>query len=554
MRILFVLTFFLSLFFNLSSQDNDLYRMMKDRNEFYFSFYFDLHGLDKISNLISIDKIENNRVVAYANNEEYNDFLTLGIEAKLLLPPSMFENHNMYDGQTRLEYEWNEYPTYEAYEAMMNEYANSYSDKCSLIELATLESGRKLLIIRINNGQQDCKPKVLLSSTIHGDETVGFVLMLRLIDELLVNDTSPEVVNIRENVDLFICPNANPDGTYYAGNHTVTGATRFNSSGVDMNRNYPDCMAGAHPDGKDYAVETDAFMSLADKYQFTMSANYHGGAEVVNYPWDNSNKSHVDEDWWQMVSRQYADFAHCENPDYMIDRDNGVTKGADWYMVNGSRQDYMNYYKQCREMTIECSSSKCPPASELPLYWRYNRNSILSFLNQALCGIHGFVKDSENHQPLKASVKILNYDDRYSVVETQLPNGDFYRPIKAGVYTLEIKAKGYAPKLETIAVADNERCVLDVTLDRIASSFEDYDCSDVEIVTNPYENNVVYIKTEETSQEIRWELVSIQGQIVKKSCDYNNVTEVNLCELDSGVYFLKVIVGDKKTGKKIVVR
>ena len=57
MRILFVLTFFLSLFFNLSSQDNDLYRMMKDRNEFYFSFYFDLHGLDKISNLISIDKI-----------------------------------------------------------------------------------------------------------------------------------------------------------------------------------------------------------------------------------------------------------------------------------------------------------------------------------------------------------------------------------------------------------------------------------------------------------------------------------------------------------------
>ena len=170
--------------------------------------------------------------------------------------------------------------------------------------------------------------------------------MLRLIDELLTAEGFPEVDNIRNNVDLFICPNANPDGTYRKGNHTINGATRSNALGIDLNRNYPDCVEGNHPDDKNYALETELFMKFADEYQFTISANYHGGAEVVNYPWDNSTTRHVDDDWWQMISRQYADLAQAENPDYMIDRENGVTNGADWYMINGSRQDYMNYYEQ----------------------------------------------------------------------------------------------------------------------------------------------------------------------------------------------------------------
>ena len=431
MRKLFILTFFLSLFLNLSSQECDLYSLMRDRNEFYFEFKADLHKLTEISRIISIDKVSEDNVVAYANNDEYEKFLTLGIPTTLLLPPSMSE-HRMYDGKDRDEYEWNEYPTYEMYEMMMSGYVESYPDKCSLIELGVLDSGRKLLIIRINNDVSAAKPKVLLSSTIHGDETTGYIMMLRLIDELLTKEGFPEVDRIRNNVDLFICPNANPDGTYCNGNNTVTGATRANAFGFDLNRNYPDCVEGMHPDDNDYALETELFMRLADEYQFTMSANYHGGAEVVNYPWDNNTTRHADELWWRTISRQYADLAHEKNPDYMIDRNNGVTNGADWYMINGSRQDYMNYYQQCREVTIECSSTKCPPASDLPLYWEYNRNSIFAFLDQVLFGIHGTVKDAETQLPLNATIRILNHDYDYSMVESQQPYGDFYRPINAG--------------------------------------------------------------------------------------------------------------------------
>ena len=505
MRNLFVLTFFLSLFFNLSSQDNDLYPLMKDRNEFYFSFKYDLHQLADVANLVSIDKVDGDNVVAYANSEEYHNFLTLGIETTLLTPPSMLENHKMYDGKTRDGYEWDEYPTYEAYEAMMAEYAELYPEECSLIELGTLESGRKLLVLRLNNDVSAAKPKVLLTSTIHGDETTGYVLMLRLIDELLTKKGNPEIDNVKNNIDLFVCPNANPDGTYRVGNHTVTGATRSNALGVDMNRNYPG---------------------------------------------DNQTELHVDDAWWRMLSRQYADLVHEKNPAYMTDRDNGVTNGAAWYVVNGSRQDYMNYYRQCREVTVECSSTKCPPASYLPIYWEYNRNAIYTFLGQALFGIRGVVRDAKTQQPLKALVRILNHDQEYSIVESQFPNGDFYRPIKAGTYTIEINANGYLPKRETVVVVDNEKTTLDVQLSRPDDFLEEYE--DFELVLNT-SGDVLFIKNK-TAGKIHWELINIQGQIVKKSYEVGVDIEVSLCGLNSGIYFLNVVAGDKQAGRKIVVR
>ena len=550
MRYLFILTFLFSFALNLSSQENDLYSLMKERNEFYFSFKSDSQQLVEMINLVSVDKVDGDSVVAYANSEEYEKFLESGMETVLLTPPSMLETHVMYDGETRDEYEWDEYPTYEAYESMMMNWAETYSNRCSLIELGTLESGRKLLLIRINDDETKAKPKVLLTSTIHGDETTGYILMLRLIDELLTAEGLPEVNNVRNNIDLFICPNANPDGTYRKGNHTVNGATRNNASGIDMNRNYPDRVEGNHPDGKKYALETELFIGLADEYQFTMAANYHGGAEVVNYPWDNSKSRHVDDEWWQMISRQYADLAQEENPDYMTDRNDGITNGADWYVIYGSRQDYMNYYHQCRELTVECSTTKCPPASDLPVYWSYNRNSIYAFLNQVLFGIHGTVKDADTQEPLKTSVKIINHDRDYSMVESQFPDGNFYRPIKSGAYTIEITAEGYIPKREDVVVTDNEKTIVEIHLEKYDDALEEYDDVDFKIDAldeTVYINNK-FLKT------IHFELINIHGQIVRKDCINEENIGLNFSELNGGIYFLNIIIEGKQMVRKIVVR
>ena len=464
------------------AQEKDLRSMMKERNEFYFSFEIDdLQDLAKIAKVISIDNVDGNKVTAYANNKQYERFLTLGMETTLLTPPSMLENHKMFDGRTRAEYDWDEYPTYEAYVAMMEEFAATYPEKCTLIELGTLNSGRKILLARINDGNPDGKPKFLYGSTIHGDETTGFIMMLRLIDLLLTQPDLPEVKNVLDNIDLFVCPNANPDGTYHGGNNTVNGATRYNAYGVDMNRNYPDPVDGAHPDGESYAMETEWFMDLAEEYQFTMSAHYHGGAEVMNYPWDNNYERHADDAWWQMVSREYADLCHEVNSNYMTDLENGITNGADWYRIGGGRQDYMNYYRQCREVTIECSTTKCPSASQLPTFWEYNYNSIFAYMNQVLYGIQGTVKDAATKEPLKATIEILNHDQDYSIVESQLPMGNFHRPINAGTYTIEIKANGYLPIQKTVTVVDGEATILDVELEEGEGLIPDFSASATDV-------------------------------------------------------------------------
>ena len=476
MKTKLILILFLFVTFGLTAQEKNLDRLMQDRNEFYFTF--ELNGNDnlpQIAHMISVDRVDGNVVTAYANNKEFAEFQKLGYEITLQTPPSMLEEHVMWDGSNRAEYDWDQYPTYSAYENMMYAFQTNHPDKCEIIELGTLPSNRKILIAHINNGSGAGKPKFLYTSTIHGDETTGWILMLRFIDYLLENPTLPECANILNNVDLYVGPNTNPDGTYHGGNNTVNGATRYNANGVDMNRNYADPHGGAHPDGNPYAQETEWFMQLAQENNFVMGANYHGGAEVMNYPWDNTHTLHADDQWYQLISHEYADLTHQVSSGYMTDYNNGITNGAAWYMIGGGRQDYMNGYAECRELTIECSNTKNPNASQLPTFWNYNKNSIFAFVNQVLNGIHGTVVDASSKAPIGgATITLTGHDDQYSTVSTQLPAGDFHRPVKGGTYNVRITKNGYQAYETQMTVADGEAVTINaemVALEGIVADF-----------------------------------------------------------------------------------
>ena len=456
----------------------ELNQLMQERNEYYFSFVLNGNDdLQQIAHTISVDRVDGNIVTAYANNHEFSNFKKLGYEVNLMTPPSMRETLAMWDGNNRAEYDWDAYPTYTAYEDMMFQFATDHPDKCEIITLGTLASGRKILIAHINNGTGEGKPKFLYTSTIHGDETTGWMLMLRLIDYILENPTLPECETVLNNIDLYIGPNTNPDGTYHGGNSNVNGATRYNANGVDMNRNYADPHGGAHPDGNPYQLETEWFMQFAQDNAFVMGANYHGGAEVMNYPWDNTYTLHADDAWYQLISHEYADLCHQVNGNYMTDYNNGITNGAQWYMIGGGRQDYMNGYAQCREETIECSNTKCPSGSQMPTFWNINKNSMFAFMNQCLYGIHGTVTDANSKLPLEATVTITGHDDEYSVVKSHLPAGDYHRPIKAGTYTLTFTANGYYPHQETVTVADGQTIDLDVQLEAGEGLLPDFTAS-----------------------------------------------------------------------------
>ena len=445
---------------------------MRSRGEYYFTLTVQQPSeIQAISDLCSIDGTDGKTVVCYANPSQYEILVDLGYRPQLQIPPSMLEEPIMWDGNNREAYDWDAYPTYEAYEAMMQAFAAEHPERCTYFEIGTLDSGRKLMFCRINNGHPDGKPRFLYTSTMHGNETTGFMLMLRLIDELCTSNDE-RILNLVNNLDIFICPNTNPDGTYYTSNQSVYGARRENANEIDLNRHYPDFDKGPHPDNNwCYQDETQWLMNLAQDYKFTMAANFHTGSEVVNYPWDTHPSLHPDDAWWRLVCREYADLVHeaCYPTDstYMSIYDNGIVNGYVWYTISGSRQDYMNYYAQCREVTIETSSAYIPTATLMPMYWNYNHNSLLSYMEQCLNGIHGTITDAETGEPIEATISIAGHDHHGSEVSSHLPAGDYHRPIKGGTYAVTYSAYGYEPQTITLSVNDNEAIVQDVQLSPI---------------------------------------------------------------------------------------
>ncbi|MBN1339200.1 MAG: carboxypeptidase regulatory-like domain-containing protein [Bacteroidales bacterium] len=440
--------------------------------EVYFSFVpAKKISMESLSDHISLTRRqEGSELFAFAGRKGFDYFLSTGLEFTVYRHPSGGLSPEMRDEvDVRNTNDWDFYPTYEAYLDIMQQFEDQHPGICKVFSIGESLEGRSLLFAKIsdNVGTSEKEPLFLYTSSIHGNELTGYVLMLRLIDYLLDNyGSDPLVSGLVEHLEIWINPLANPDGTYASGNHTVAGATRFNAGNVDLNRNYPDPEDGPHPDGNDWQKETLEFMALADSVMFTMAANLHGGAEVCNYPWDTWFKRHPDDDWWQYVCRQYADTVHLYGPPgYLDDLDNGITNGYDWYTISGGRQDYMNYFSHCREFTLEISSIFIPPAVTLPDYWEYNYRSLLNYMRQATFGLRGTVTDSAGGNPLKAMVSIAGHDFDSSQVFSDPSSGFYCRPIMGGVYTVSFSSPGYKTRtFHGVQVVNGQVQTLDVAL------------------------------------------------------------------------------------------
>ena len=434
------------------------YQYLETKGEVYFNFsVFNKADINNISKIVSIDNVKDFEVFAYANRDEFENFLKLNIPYFILKHPGDAEFDLKMSDDPGSILEWDYYPTYDAYIAMMNQFASSYPNLCAIVNIGQSVQGRQLLFARIKNNVNtpEGKPKFMFTSSMHGDETTGYVLMLRLINYLLTNyGTDPKITNMLTKGEIWINPLANPDGTYHGGNNTVNGAVRYNANNYDLNRNFPGVDG---PNSQTTQVETQAMMNIAVQYNFSMSVNFHGGAEVVNYPWDSWVRLCTDDNWWQRVSRQYADTVHAHAVSgYMTDLMNGITNGYAWYYVHGSRQDYMIYYRHGREATIELSSVKLLNPLNLPAHWEYNYRSFLNYAEKVLYGINGTVTDSITTLPLKAKVYISGFDIDSSEVYSDSLFGKYYRLINAGNYNLTFSAPGYYNKTISNVHASND--------------------------------------------------------------------------------------------------
>ena len=317
----------------------------------------------------------------------------------------------------------------------------------------TTVQGRELWGIVISDDVQntEAEPEVRLSSTIHGDEPVGMVLLWNLAQYLVNNYGRPgyeTVTDLVNSTEIHIMPLHNPDG-YVAG-------TRTNAHSVDMNRNFPE-PAGTHATQE---PENIAFMNYAQDHHFVISQNGHGGALVVNYPWDFTDVRAPDNDALIQLSLEYSTY---NLPMYnSTSFSQGITNGADWYVATGTLQDWSYGITDCIDVTVELGNSKWPAASQLDALWDDNRESLLHYIDASHYGIHGVVTDSTSGLPLDATITVTGNG---MPVHTDPEHGDYTKLLDTGTFDLTFTATGYSGKtISGVSTTWGTPTTLDVAL------------------------------------------------------------------------------------------
>ncbi len=435
---------------------------------------------------------------------------------------------------------WDSYPTYSQYDSIMRSFTTLYPTLCRLDTIGTSIYGKLVLALKIsdNAASDEDEPQVFYSSTIHGDETGGFILMLRLADYLLKNyNVNPRVKNLVDNLEIWINPLANPDGTYRTGN-TMSSPTRYNANGYDLNRNFPDPLEPNTIKQK----ETIDMVKFMRKHRFVISANFHSGSEVVNYPWDRwLTKLHADDAWFYNISRAYADTAHYyAGPDYMNQLNNGITRGAVWYIITGGRQDFITYELQGREVTIELDDQYITPAAQLSLLWQNNWHSLIGYLENSLYGIHGKVHDSVSSLPVEAKVFIKGHDIDSSQVYSSSLSGSYVRLLAPGLWNLTFSARGYHDlTINNILVAPGQKTILDVNLDPIVNRIDTIIPEKPVLYPNPARTDIKAVLPAEISGLVNIRIINYSGIVVS---DYSTTVllkvpvVINVRNLSTGLY------------------
>jgi len=291
---------------------------------------------------------------------------------------------------------------------------------------------------------------------MHGDETVGREILIRFIHYLCsnYNRTSEEGVRVTkliDSTDIYIIPSMNPDGFEYG--------RRANGAFKDLNRNFPDLRFPGRETqgGHGPEPETVAIMEWSQQHHFVLSANFHGGALVANYPYDGNNQrgngiieKTPDHTRFQQLASIYAN-AHT-SMHRSAEFTGGITNGAQWYTLYGGMQDWNYEALGCMEVTLEVSNTKYPQVDSLNSYWSENLPAMLAYLEQVHTGLVGTVEDKQG-QPLSAHISVAGNARK---VSTNPKHGDYYRLLATGTYNVTAISDGYRSQTREVTIQNQQ--------------------------------------------------------------------------------------------------
>ncbi|XP_046683001.1 carboxypeptidase D isoform X2 [Homalodisca vitripennis] len=372
------------------------------------------------------------------------------------------------------------YLTHEEVDELFKSLEKSYSNLTKVHSIGKSVLGKDLLVLEVSSNvheRRPLKPMFKYVGNMHGDEAIGRELIIFLGQYLLNNyNEDSRVKALLDSVDIFLMPSMNPDGFAVSKEGSCESDNSYrgrnNANNVDLNRDFPDQFdhtswnVGRQP-------ETLALMSWIRKTPFVLSGNLHGGAVVASYPYDDSSVGYEcchesktpDDAVFKALALRYASknpLMHAGNSCETDNFTDGITNGAFWYEVKGGMQDFNYVNSSCFEVTFELSCCKYPNASDLPQYWKDNKDSLISFIEGALWGVKGYVKESFTGETIPfatVEVKGINHTVSSSM------DGEYWRLLLPGDYELRALAPGYeATNWTHVKVEENKTSVLNITV------------------------------------------------------------------------------------------
>ncbi|KAI2807644.1 hypothetical protein BLOT_005582 [Blomia tropicalis] len=367
------------------------------------------------------------------------------------------------------------YHNYDELTKLLKLIAKKFPDITKLYSIGKSVQGRELWVISVTSHNSstdpdtDLKPNVKYVANMHANEAIGREMVLHLLAHLVNHSNkSTNVKNLLRHTRIHLMPSMNPDGFEKAiEGKCQSGPGRHNAANVDLNRNFPDRFFKSNVAEQ---PETAAIRKWIHEKQFALSLNIHGGALVVNYPFDgsqNHSESHIEK------SPDHDTFVHlalalakrhpklrqkvqCIQEEWF---ENGITNGNAWYPIRGSMQDYNYINGGCMELTFEISCCKYPPKSELVSFWNDNKIPLLTFLTEVHKGVKGRIYDSNTeHRIANANITILGREMTFHSDS----NGRFWRILLPGDYVLVVKANGYQTLQKQFTVSEHKITVINV--------------------------------------------------------------------------------------------
>ena len=323
--------------------------------------------------------------------------------------------------------------------------------------------GRDLWVMQISldvhKERADLKPMCKYVGGIHGNEAVGKEMLLSFTEYLLeryFSGKDKDIESLINNTDIHILFSMNPDGFEKATlgdciEHSNESG-RKNGRNKDLNRNFPTkdelrnhermLFEGREP-------ETRSVMRWILDNPFVLSIGFHGGAVVSSYPYDDGMLGRWIVPGTVSKTPDHKLFKHlalvyASNHKDMSERKcqtqergftNGITNGAEWYVLKGGMQDFNYLFTNCFEITVELSCCKYPKASDLPIEWNKNVNSLIKFIENVHIGVKGHVLKFDGSPAENAYVVVMGNDKLVKTTE----RGEFWRLLLPGSYTIFAK-------------------------------------------------------------------------------------------------------------------